>query len=310
MLFIVGASALTIAACGSAGSSTGTGLPDGSLSDVSLSLGDGAAITCKPKTCQDLGYTCGPNADTCGGLIDCGTCTSPEYCGGGGRSKCGGNIGQAADGAPLCTPKTCADYPAGTCGVQTDGCGGVTADCLANARRRSLPRRTDSAAAAAPGSAERASAKRASARRRRARTIRWAPAASRPTAAPASPPTAQRTTGEGTAPAGSSAAAAAPASAAAVLRKTADRTPASACRTHARAWATRAGSRVTGAATPSTAPSAARGSGAAAAVRTSAATASRMAARAATAGRRPAFPRPVRATPRGPAVSRATGAEA
>lgn len=28
-----------------------------------------------------------------------------------------------------CTPRTCASYPSGTCGVQSDGCGGTTADC-------------------------------------------------------------------------------------------------------------------------------------------------------------------------------------
>ncbi len=28
-----------------------------------------------------------------------------------------------------CTPKTCEDFPAGTCGVQADGCGGLTANC-------------------------------------------------------------------------------------------------------------------------------------------------------------------------------------
>jgi hypothetical protein len=30
---------------------------------------------------------------------------------------------------PTCTPLTCASYPAGTCGRQTDGCGGLTANC-------------------------------------------------------------------------------------------------------------------------------------------------------------------------------------
>jgi hypothetical protein len=30
---------------------------------------------------------------------------------------------------PTCTKKTCSDYPAGTCGQQSDGCGGVTANC-------------------------------------------------------------------------------------------------------------------------------------------------------------------------------------
>ena len=30
---------------------------------------------------------------------------------------------------PTCAPKTCAAYPAGTCGVQSDGCGGTTPNC-------------------------------------------------------------------------------------------------------------------------------------------------------------------------------------
>jgi hypothetical protein len=30
---------------------------------------------------------------------------------------------------PTCTPLTCASYPSGTCGAQSNGCGGLTADC-------------------------------------------------------------------------------------------------------------------------------------------------------------------------------------
>ena len=30
---------------------------------------------------------------------------------------------------PTCTPLTCANYPTGTCGQQSDGCGGLTANC-------------------------------------------------------------------------------------------------------------------------------------------------------------------------------------
>jgi hypothetical protein len=32
-------------------------------------------------------------------------------------------------GTGTCTPLTCADYPTGTCGLQPDGCGGLTSDC-------------------------------------------------------------------------------------------------------------------------------------------------------------------------------------
>ena len=39
----------------------------------------------------DLGFNCGANGDGCGQLIKCGTCTSPQVCGGGGKpGVCGG----------------------------------------------------------------------------------------------------------------------------------------------------------------------------------------------------------------------------
>ena len=48
---------------------------------------------CIPKTCDDLGYTCGPAGDTCGGKLDCGPNTCPVLgwtCGGGGKpGACG-----------------------------------------------------------------------------------------------------------------------------------------------------------------------------------------------------------------------------
>ncbi len=78
---------------------------------------------CTKKTCAQMGYNCGPVADGCGGLVDCGTCTLPDICGGGGKPNVCGNV------APPCAKKTCADYPSGTCGVQSDGCGGLTANC-------------------------------------------------------------------------------------------------------------------------------------------------------------------------------------
>ncbi len=83
--------------------------------------GDGGA-TC--RTCAGLGYTCGMNGDGCGHVLDCGTCTSPEYCGGAGFSKCGTGSATTADGAPVCTPL--ASCPTGqNCGEVGDGCGGL-----------------------------------------------------------------------------------------------------------------------------------------------------------------------------------------
>ncbi len=70
---------------------------------------------CTAKTCTDLGFTCGPAADGCGGTLNCGTCTLPATCGGGGvANQCG----------TPCTARTCTDLGA-NCGQQGDGCGGT-----------------------------------------------------------------------------------------------------------------------------------------------------------------------------------------
>jgi hypothetical protein len=100
------------------GGSTGVGTDGGTLKP------------CIPKTCAALGAGCGIAGDGCGGTTPlCGTCVSPQYCGGGGASKCGGNNGMSADGGVICTPKTCASYGANACGQQSDGCGGLTVNC-------------------------------------------------------------------------------------------------------------------------------------------------------------------------------------
>ena len=41
---------------------------------------------CVRTTCSKLGFNCGPAGDNCGGLLECGTCTSPATCGGAGVS--------------------------------------------------------------------------------------------------------------------------------------------------------------------------------------------------------------------------------
>ncbi|MGH7272738.1 MAG: hypothetical protein ACREJ3_20100, partial [Polyangiaceae bacterium] len=94
-------------------------------------LNPDGGVACKIKTCADYpGVNCGQESDGCGGLTaSCGTCTDPQYCGGAGAGKCGGNNGLGADGGIACSKKTCASYPAGTCGAQSDGCGGLTAVC-------------------------------------------------------------------------------------------------------------------------------------------------------------------------------------
>ena len=84
---------------------------------------DGGGPICSPKTCQDLKYNCGPAGDGCGGSLNCGTCPSGQFCGGGGFDVCGVGTSSADGGGPICTPKTCADLKY-NCGVASDGCGG------------------------------------------------------------------------------------------------------------------------------------------------------------------------------------------
>ncbi len=122
-----------VAACGSGTSSTfdggasdsggdGTLLADsGPVPVLGSDAADAPTGSCKPKSCTDLGYNCGPNADGCGNMLDCGACMSPEFCGGGGYSVCGGNT-IVADGGSACTAKTCAQQNL-QCGPAGDGCG-------------------------------------------------------------------------------------------------------------------------------------------------------------------------------------------
>ncbi|MDP9002159.1 MAG: hypothetical protein M3O46_18865, partial [Myxococcota bacterium] len=100
--------------CGGGGFNTcGTGTPDG-------------GPPCTPKTCATLNYNCGAAGDGCGGALQCGTCTPPQFCGGGGYDTCGGMVPPVLpDGAPglPCTPLTCAALGF-NCGPAGDGCGG------------------------------------------------------------------------------------------------------------------------------------------------------------------------------------------
>jgi hypothetical protein len=77
---------------------------------------------CKPLTCPQLGIGCGPAGDGCGKSIDCGPCTPPQTCGGGGvPGQCG-----ILD-AGVCKPITCQQQHVG-CGPAGDGCGNAL-DC-------------------------------------------------------------------------------------------------------------------------------------------------------------------------------------
>ena len=71
-------------------------------------------VNCAAKSCSQLGFNCGPAGDGCGGLLNCGTCTLPQTCGGAGQpGVCGGG----------CAVRTCAAQGF-NCGPAGDGCGG------------------------------------------------------------------------------------------------------------------------------------------------------------------------------------------
>lgn len=77
-----------------------------------------AAPPCVPKTCEQLGASCGSAPDGCGGKVECGACQEGASCGGGGVNVCGTNT---------CTPRTCTQLGA-SCGYVSDTCG-VALNC-------------------------------------------------------------------------------------------------------------------------------------------------------------------------------------
>ncbi|MEO8846183.1 MAG: hypothetical protein ABI591_04895 [Kofleriaceae bacterium] len=89
------------------------------LFDLASCVGPPPPVTCTPKTCMDLGFTCGESGDGCddGIVLDCGSCPTNQVCGAGGAGTCG----------TVCTPQTCAQANA-QCGLIGDGCGS-TVDC-------------------------------------------------------------------------------------------------------------------------------------------------------------------------------------
>jgi hypothetical protein len=70
---------------------------------------------CVPQTCASQGVQCGQAADGCGGVLNCGTCSTGTCGGGGVAGKCG---------SFSCTPSTCAAQGY-TCGSTGDGCGNI-----------------------------------------------------------------------------------------------------------------------------------------------------------------------------------------
>ncbi len=84
-------------------------------------VGPGPIQNCEdaPPSCEELERNCGPVTDACGRVVECGTCSATQTCGGGGT-------------AGLCGGRTCeADCPAGyTC--RGDGtCANGPRDALA-----------------------------------------------------------------------------------------------------------------------------------------------------------------------------------
>ncbi len=92
----------------SADASVESSLPDSST-------GDGSTQTCVPRTCSQLGASCGATPDGCGGKLHCGDCPAGLVCGGGGPNVCGSSS---------CAPKTCSQLGA-SCGTLSDGCSQV-----------------------------------------------------------------------------------------------------------------------------------------------------------------------------------------
>jgi len=114
--------AILASACGGSGSGSNF-VPAEAGADVTLVdagnllMGEAGNGSCNALTCAKLGYTCGQTGNGCGGMLDCGTCTAPETCGGGGTFSVCGGLGP-------CTPKTCAGLGA-NCGPEGDGCGNL-----------------------------------------------------------------------------------------------------------------------------------------------------------------------------------------
>jgi len=93
-----------------------TGGQGGAAGSDSADASDGQA--CAPKSCAQLGASCGTAPDQCGGVVSCGACPSGQVCGGAGVNKCGTNA---------CTAKSCAQLGA-SCGWLSDQCGSAV-DC-------------------------------------------------------------------------------------------------------------------------------------------------------------------------------------
>jgi len=88
----------------------------------------GEPIVCIPKTCSSLGYTeCNPpswsQSDGCGGILDCGSCLSPEQCDVSGECYDPSNCMPAPNPTlpGVCGSMVCGTATNGTCGSVSCG---------------------------------------------------------------------------------------------------------------------------------------------------------------------------------------------
>ncbi len=72
--------------------------------------------SCRPITCESVGKNCGQLPDGCGGVLECGTCSGGDTCGGAGTAN--------VCGPGTCNPRSCAMLGA-QCGPVSDGCATV-----------------------------------------------------------------------------------------------------------------------------------------------------------------------------------------
>jgi MYXO-CTERM domain-containing protein len=80
---------------------------DGAEAEVTVT------VSCVPATTCPTGFNCSVAPDGCGGTVACGTCTSPETCGGAGQNN-------------VCGCAAATSCPSGdVCGAAPDGCGGM-----------------------------------------------------------------------------------------------------------------------------------------------------------------------------------------
>lgn len=78
---------------------------------------------CVPKTCSQLGKTCGSVDNGCGKQINCGSCGLRQSCDTSGQCKCN-ILGSILSVFPMfCCSETCASLNR-TCGTVSDGCNG------------------------------------------------------------------------------------------------------------------------------------------------------------------------------------------